>query len=159
MFSSLTTGSSLYVLQRNDNALKLSVATVESRTEPTYRQPTYGLPNLQNALVTLKVTIDGAPAEFQGVPAQASKADFGNTVIAETREIMLSEVERMMAQSQAIIDSVPRHQSILQQSKQLLTQLNPSYAKELEQELRVSRLEQGVDELKTILVAINEKLK
>lgn len=161
MFSSLTTGSSLYVLQRGDTTMRLSIATVESRSEPSFRQPTYGLPvpNPVDQFITLKVSINGEPVEFQRVPATATKADFGSTVITETRELMLSEVERMMAQSQAVIDSIPRHEAVLSQSRQLLTQLNPAFAKEQEQEQRVCRLEQGVDELKTMLAAISEKIK
>lgn len=159
MFSSLTQGSSIYVLQRADSSMNLAIGTVESRTEPTFRQTSYGLPNMQETFITLKVTIGGSPYEFQRVPASASKADFGTTFIAETRELMLAEVERMIAQSQSVIDSVPRHQAVLTQSKQLLIQLNPAYAKEQQQEQRVCRLEQGMDELKDILSAINEKLK
>lgn len=157
MFSALSQGASLYILQKGED-LKLSIGTVLSRTEPTnfHSQYTAFLPNQQEAPIEIEVSADGNTMKFSKVPANLSRADFGNTIITETREQMLSEVERMMAQSQSVIDSVPRHQRTLEQGKELLMQLNPVFAREQARERRIAHLEGDVGEMKAMLMAMQK---
>lgn len=157
MFSALSQGASLYILQKGDN-MKLSIGTVVSRTEPSVKLQQFGsYPQAySDAHVEIEATADGETMRFKQVPANMSQADFGNTVITETREQMLAEVERMMARSQAVVDSLPHHQQTLQQGKELLMQLNPAFAREQEHERRVSRLEGDVGEIKALLLAMQK---
>ena len=64
---------------------------------------------------------------------------------------MTKEVEVTINNSQQIIDSIDYHKSILEAKDNLLSVLNPRFAKDKEQELKLIALENKVDNILNML--------
>ena len=86
--------------------------------------------------------------EFQKIPTNQELFSYPNAVISDKKEAILSEVESMMQSSRQIVDSVPYHQSVVESCDEILKQLNPQFAKEKQQEEKITALESMVGSLK-----------
>ena len=71
---------------------------------------------------------------------------------------MTREFETMVKLSQQAIDTIDYHRGIIDSKDEILSILNPRFAKEKEQENklnslegRVGNMEQGIDDIKTML--------
>lgn len=155
MFGALRQGSMIYILEKQ-NVLGLKIGRIETTTQPTgygmgpYGQPTFG----QTLDITVKYD-DGTTDEFKQLQANGSVAMYGNVVVAETRELMLQEIESMERESKKIIESIPYHEGVLKSVGEMKASLSPEYAKEVETDKRLVSLEQGLGSIqqdqKTIL--------
>ena len=70
---------------------------------------------------------------------------------------MTKEVEVTINNSQQIIDSIDYHKSILEAKDNLLSVLNPRFAKDKEQELKLIALENKVDNILNMLSNVIQK--
>lgn len=134
MFGNLRQNSQVYILHKPSN---LKIGKVVS-TPFKYMQyvPT----------TDLKVEIDGQTSEFKQLPSNMEIAyyDNGNTIISDNRELISSEIQSMLKDSQELIDSVPYHKEVIEKGEILLKQLNPEIAKQKEQEVKITNLETKV---------------
>lgn len=99
-------------------------------------------------LVDITVKLNGDKKEFVGIPSNLSIHGYGDIVISESREAMISEVDGMLQSSKSIVDSVEYHKKMITQCEEMLKQLNPAYAKEQERDGAIDSLKSEVETLR-----------
>lgn len=142
MFSNLGQNSVFYILDKNTKPVLKVGKVVKANTNPQY----YGLSNQE---IDISVDVNGDTYEFKKIPANLSiVSPSQGIVISDNSEDMTKEFETMVNISQQTIDS----------KDSILSILNPRFAKEKEQENkfnalenRVGSMEQGIDDIKTML--------
>ena len=151
MFSALRQGATIYVLYKDN--LSLKVGSVSTMTQPTFNQYLPNMP-LQPMDVTVKFD-DGTSNEFKQLQPNSSVATYGNVVVAETKELMMQEVEQMARSAKAQIDNMPYHQKVLEASRNMLAELNPAIAKEQQTEREIVKLKNDIGELKDLILKMS----
>jgi hypothetical protein len=152
MFSNLGQNSVFYILDKNTKPVLKVGKVVKANTNPQY----YGLSNQE---IDISVDVNGDTYEFKKIPANLSiVSPFQGIVISDNPEDMTKEFETMVNISQQTIDSIDYHRGVIDSKDSILSILNPRFAKEKEQENkfnalenRVGSMEQGIDDIKTML--------
>ena len=94
------------------------------------------------------------------LPALMQIANFGNgIVVSESREAMCGEVDSLLRQSKAIVESVDYHKKVISACDKILAQLNPQIAKEKQQEQDISNLKSDVNGMKGTINDIRDMLQ
>ena len=157
MFSNLSQNSILYVLDIN-NSPKVLSGPVERVTIPRPKYNTFN-PNME-MVVDIFATINGERREFKGVP-NSTIANFGNDsfILADSRESLNSYINAMMQNSKGILDSVEKHQRLLANYEEALSELNPDIKADKEKDKAIQSLQSQVAELKDMLLQMTGKEK
>ena len=150
MFSNLSQNSILYVLDIN-NSPKVLSGPVERVTIPRPKYNTFN-PNME-MVVDIFATINGERREFKGVP-NSTIANFGSDsfILADSRESLNSYINAMMQNSKGILDSVEKHQKLLANYEEALSELNPDIKADKEKDKAIQSLQSQVAELKDMLL-------
>lgn len=169
MFKDLRPNTPFFILYRGDKP-KLEAGSVVSVSQPIAKMPTnYNAmyPQQPEMVVDVKVKVGTNTLTFEKLPAGSSIADFSqngvsNVVVSSNRDMIRTEIETMYSQSKGIIDSVSYHQGVMSECEDILKSLNPSFAKEQEQEetikamrIKMEKMEaqlSGIDEIKKLLL-------
>lgn len=154
MFSSLRPGATLYILDKSGE-LDVKIGYVENVTQPRPMYKTYNPAvsfgtNMQT-VVDIGVKINNEHKDIIGVPSNESVHSYGDYVVSETREAMISELDAMLQNSKNIIDSVDHHKRIIAACEGILKKLNPVYAKEQERDSAIEDLTSQVNNMQTVL--------
>ncbi len=158
MFQNLRAGSIVYILQK-DEPPALSIKTVSNVVSST------GFNNYLPQTIDIQVKIDDVVTDFKQLPGQLSIANYdnGKTIISDSKDIIIQEVNNMINNSQQILNSIPYHQSVLETGEQILRQLNPELAKQKDQEDKINNLESKIGGIETklddICSILSQKLK
>lgn len=149
MFSALRQGSPLYILEKGESP-NIKIGQVESVTSP---RPEYGNFNTPgyggiNTLVDITVKVGGEKKQYVGIPSNLSIHGYGDIVISESRDAMISEVDGMLQSSKSIIESIDYHKKMITACEEMLKQLNPAYAKEQERDGAIDSLKSEVETLR-----------
>ena len=157
MFSNLSQNSILYVLDIN-NSPKVLSGPVERVTIPRPKYNTFN-PNME-MVVDIFATINGERREFKGVP-NSTIANFGNDsfILADSRESLNSYINAMMQNSKGILDSVEKHQRLLVNYEEALSELNPDIKADKEKDKAIQSLQSQVAELKDMLLQMTGREK
>ena len=157
MFSNLSQNSILYVLDIN-NSPKVLSGPVERVTIPRPKYNTFN-PNME-MVVDIFATINGERREFKGVP-NSTIANFGNDsfILADSRESLNSYINAMMQNSKSILDSVEKHQKLLVNYEEALSELNPDIKADKEKDKAIQSLQSQVAELKDMLLQMTGREK
>lgn len=157
MFSNLSQNSILYVLDIN-NSPKVLSGPVERVTIPRPKYNTFN-PNME-MVVDIFATINGERREFKGVP-NSTIANFGNDsfILADSRESLNSYINAMMQNSKGILDSVEKHQRLLANYEEALSELNPDIKADREKDKAIQSLQSQVAELKDMLLQMTGREK
>lgn len=157
MFSNLSQNSILYVLDIN-NSPKVLSGPVERVTIPRPKYNTFN-PNME-MVVDIFATINGERREFKGVP-NSTIANFGNDsfILADSRESLNSYINAMMQNSKGILDSVEKHQRLLANYEEALSELNPDIKADKEKDKAIQSLQSQVAELKDMLLQMTRREK
>ena len=158
MFSTLAKGNLFYILDKNKN-LDLKIGKVVDIINNGQ------LYNFAPQELDIAVDVNGETYTFKKVPSNLSIASPSTgVVISDNREDMFNEVENSVKISHQIIDSIPYHKAIISSSDNILSKLNPKFAKEKEQEEKISSLEtrmggieQGIGNIKEMLNQVLNK--
>lgn len=130
----------------------MKIGTVESVTQPRPKYSTYNpaVPFGANmeTIVDIHVKVDNDTRDYIGVPSNASIHGYGNVVLSESRNDMVSEVNSTLQTSKQIIDSVDYHKKIIASCEDMLKQLDPDYAKQQERDSTIDSLKSEVGSLK-----------
>ena len=143
MFQGLRTNSLFYVLDKGENP-NLKIGQVVSVSNPQTKYPTFNngfTPHPMETVVDVKVKINDEEVDFKQLPANGQIANDKNLVVSDNKEAMSAEVDAMLRQSKAILESVDYHKSVVDSREGMLLQLNPQIAKEKEQAEKISKLE------------------
>ena len=131
MFSNLSKGSVLYGLSTKDG-VKLFTATVESTSLPRakYMQNTFG--QLPEMVLDIVANVNGERKEYKEVPTNNVVADFGpdTFVLSDSRDSLTNYVRSQLQKSRDAVSSASKHEALIPQYEQVLSELNPETANE-----------------------------
>ena len=154
MFSGVRQNTPFYILEKGEDiSLKIGQVVSVSNPQPKYNQfgtaPTFtAQPEM---VVDVKVKVGEDAMEFKQLNANMNIANSGNVVVSDSKEAMSAEVEGLLRTSKQIIESVPFHEKVITSCDAMLRDLNPAFAKEKEQEEKMSMLEGEVTGIKETL--------
>ena len=143
MFQGLRTNSLFYVLDKGENP-NLRVGQVVSVSNPQTKYPAFNNgfnPQPMETVVDVKVKLGDEEVDFKQLPANGQIANDKNLVVSDNKDAMSAEVDAMLRQSKAILESVDYHKRVVDSCEGMLQQLNPQIAKEKEQTEKISKLE------------------
>lgn len=161
MFSGLRQGTTLYILDKSEEP-KVVTGVVDSISAPHPMYKTYNPAvsfgtNMQ-AVVDIVLRVDGERKEFMGIPSTGTIHSYGDYVIAETKEGMISEVDAMLQNSKNVIDSVEQHKTNVAACEKILKQLNPVYAKEQQRDEAIDNISERMNHMESVLAKLESML-
>ena len=115
MFQGLRTNSLFYVLDKGENP-NLQIGQVVSVSNPQTKYPTFNngfTPQPMETVVDVKVKINDEEVDFKQLPANGQIANDKNLVVSDNKEAMSAEVDTMLRQSKAILESVDYHKRVV----------------------------------------------
>lgn len=149
MFSALHQGSSLYILE---DKKRVKIGQVIGITLPT---------NTFLGTVDITVKVGDDTMEFKNVPSSQSVTTYNNVIIAETKELLSNEVESILQNSRAILDSIDYHQEVIASCENALKELNPRFAQEKARDEDINNLKNKIGGIETkmdqILTMLSKK--
>ena len=158
MFAGLRQHHPLYILEKGDELiLKQGQVVGISNLTPKYST----IPNMSpTATVDVTVRVDGEILDFKALPSNLSIANFGpsNMVISDNTEDMIMAIKALKQLSADILDNVPYHTSVVEKCEQYLQELDPTIAKEKEQEGKLTLLEGRINGMENTLMDVKEML-
>ena len=139
MFSALTQGSSVYILDKTSSP-KYSIGEVVGVSQPKINF------NGQST-VDLRVNVDNTTQEFSNLLSINSINSYngGKVIISETKQGIQNEVESILENSKKIIDNIDIYKQNISDCEEILKQLNPQFAKDKERDDRLLNLESRFD--------------
>lgn len=143
MFQGLRTNSLFYVLDKGENP-NLRIGQVVSVSNPQTKYPTFNngfTPQPMETVVDVKVKLGDEEVDFKQLPANGQIANDKNLVVSDNKDAMSAEVDAMLRQSKAILESVDYNKRVVESCEGILQQLNPQIAKEKEQTEKINKLE------------------
>lgn len=143
MFQGLRANSLFYVLDKGENP-NLRVGQVVSVSNPQTKYPAFNngfTPQPMETVVDVKVKLNDEEVDFKQLPANGQIANDKNLVVSDNKDAMSAEVDAMLRQSRAILESVDYHKRVVESCEGMLQQLNPQIAKEKEQTEKINKLE------------------
>lgn len=143
MFQGLRTNSLFYVLDKGENP-NLRIGQVVLVSNPQTKYPTFNngfTPQPMETVVDVKVKLGDEEVDFKQLPANGHIANDKNLVVSDNKDAMSAEVDAMLRQSKAILESVDYNKRVVESCEGMLQQLNPQIAKEKEQTEKISKLE------------------
>lgn len=143
MFQGLRTNSLFYVLDKGENP-NLRIGQVVSVSNPQTKYPTFNngfIPQPMETVVDVKVKLGDEEVDFKQLPANGQIANDKNLVVSDNKDAMSAEVDAMLRQSKAILESVDYHKNVVESCDGMLQQLNPQIAKDKEQTEKINKLE------------------
>lgn len=143
MFQGLRTNSLFYVLDKGENP-NLRIGQVVSVSNPQTKYPAFNngfTPQPMETVVDVKVKLGDEEVDFKQLPANGQIANDKNLVVSDNKDAMSAEVDAMLRQSKAILESVDYNNRVVESCEGMLQQLNPQIAKEKEQTEKISKLE------------------
>lgn len=143
MFQGLRTNSLFYVLDKGENP-NLQIGQVVSVSNPQTRYPSFNngfTPQPMETVVDVKVKLGDEEVDFKKLPANGQIANDKNLVVSDNKDAMSAEVDAMLRQSRAILESVDYNKRVVESCEGMLQQLNPQIAKEKEQTEKINKLE------------------
>lgn len=162
MFQNLRENDTVYIIDKSGvPCLKIGQVKTTSRPMPANPTQTTGLMIGMNQQfeVTVRAVVDEKEGDFPHLPTMASVHDYGNMLIAETREAALSEIDKIRTKSQGELDRHDINEQTVAACEEMSKSLNPTYAKEKERDEAISNLGGRLDSLESGMAEILEYIK
>lgn len=138
VFRDLKQNYPLFIL--NKEQLSVTSAKVSSISLPRFDA------NVKQTVVDVGIEYDGKSGTYV-LPETQSISSNGNIVISTDQEGLSREVEAMKNAAEQVIASVPHQEEIIKKASSLLSELNPSYRKEVEINERFNKIETSISEM------------
>lgn len=124
------------------------------------------LPHMDNSnpmvvgksVVDVTIDVEGKSATY-AIPENLGIVYAGDIVLSTDRDGIMREVEAMKSSAEQAIKNVERHKMIVEKSSSLLVELNPIYKEKQENEKRLSKMENSIEELKTMFAGFMKEMK
>lgn len=145
MFQSLRNNSKVFVLYKTDEPkMETGYVMSVSLPKPKYTIPaTYGQ---QELVVDINVKIGDTSATFNNLPASAEIADSymgaTNVVISMSKDAINAELQNLKQRSLDVIDSVAKHQRMVESYDNIILDLNPDFAEKQRQTDEINYLKE-----------------
>lgn len=142
MFSSLTQGSIVYILDKQDRP-KLKCGEVVGVSALKFQA--------NGSTVDLKINSEGVIQDYGNIPSNSSIVSYNNgkVTISETKQGLQNEVESTLQNSKNIVNNIEVYKQNIIDYEEILKQLNPQFAKDKERDTRLNNLElkfEGVED-------------
>lgn len=139
MFSALSQGSSVYILDKTTNPKKYSIGEIIGVSAPKFN-------NFGN-IVDLKVKIGDSVQEFTNIPSVNNyiSYDNGNIIISETKQVIQNEVESVIHNRKNILNNIDTYKQEIVEYEEILKNLSPQFAVDKERDERLLTLENRFD--------------
>lgn len=142
MFSSLSQGSIVYILDKTESP-KLKYGEIVGVSAPKFQA--------MGTTIDLKVNIDGNVQDFSNIPSNNTIVSYNNGkfTISETKQGLSSEVESALQSRRQILNNIEQYKKDVVDYEEILKDLNPQFAKDKERDDRLSNLEnkfEGVEQ-------------
>lgn len=113
--------------------------------------------NMQT-VVDIIVKIGNDRKEFIGVPSTSTIHSYGDYVLSENKDGMIQEVDAMLANSKAIVESIEQHKANITACENILKQLNPVYAKEQQRDEAIDNISGRMNRMEDVLARLETML-
>lgn len=145
MFSALRQGSTVYILEHGEK-LSFSEARVTSLSSPQFNGLNYANGQFGNT-INITVDVNGKSRDFGGLPTNEHTVRYNNggTVVSESREAMITEVDNLVRNSKNVLNNIDYHKGVVLYGEEILANLNPQFAKEKALDNEVKTLHGRVD--------------
>lgn len=162
MFSGLSQGSSIYILEKN-NGLQFKIGEVIGVTQPNQ----FGGMNtnfINPAVpIIIKAKVDNEVREYPDVPSSQTIMSYnnGNLIISETPQGIQNEVESIHKRDKQILSSIPNIKKEVEDCEKIMEELSPSFKQDKARDQKITELDSKVTsiegKLDKILNAISNK--
>lgn len=149
MFSALSQGSPIYIIDKTDG-LKYKKGEVVGVVQGNPFGGTFGTTSfVPNGTVTLKVKVDNNVIDYPEVPINGSVMTYNNgaTIICETKQGLISELENTLQHTKQILAERSKYEQIVSDCESLLKEINPVFAKDKERDDRINSLDTKVSSM------------
>lgn len=146
MFSAISQGSLVHIVDKTDG-LKYKTGEVVGVTQGPAFGGSFGTTSfVPNGTMTLKIKVDGNIIDYPEVPRNGSSISYNNgaTVVCETKQSAISEIENTLTQTKQILADTPKYEKLASDCEELLKELNPVFAKDKERDDRINSLDSKV---------------
>ena len=150
MFSSVRQGTTIYVLDKTDiPSLKVGQVVSFGSQMPKFNTSTPGVGIGMNTEMVIDVKVKSGDQEydFKQLPCAQSVADYGNAIVSDSREAMMSEVDNIKRKSEDELSRTEYNNNVLSACDYIFKTLNPSYAKDKERDEAIQNLNDRFDNL------------
>lgn len=133
MFSNLTKGSIIYGLETKDSIRPFTaIVTNVSLPRSNFNNSTFG--QLPETVVDISATVNGETREFKKVPGNSAIANFGADafLLADSKETINAYITSMRQNSKNIVNSVPKHETLISEYTEAYNYFNPEQADKLD---------------------------
>ena len=160
MLSALRAGTPVYILYKNEPRFAVGKVTQVSNQYPNFGLQQQPLSPGNFAAVDIAIEVDGKVETFPRIPLNTSVAEHPDkgTVISETREGIINEVNAIKSASQAAVDQVETHKRIIASCDKLLFDVNPQLRKDQEQAQEIANLKEQLSGMSEQIAALTGML-
>lgn len=133
MFSNLTKGSIIYGLETKGSIKPFTaLVTSVSLPRPVFNNNTFG--QMPESIVDIVATVNGENREFKKVPGNSSIANFGSDafLLADSKETINAYINSMLQNSRNIVNSLPKHESLISEYSEAYSYFNPEFANKMD---------------------------
>lgn len=161
MFQNLKVNDALYVIDKSGvPSLKIGQVISVGKPMPAAPVQTPGLMLGMNQQfqITIRAKVDGQEGDFNQLLTTESVHDYGNMLITDNRESLLSEIDKIRMKSQGELDRHQVNEQTVVACEEMSKTLNPEYAKEKERDEAISNLGGRLDNIESMLSKFMEQL-
>ena len=143
LFKDVKQNYTVYILDKQD--MNISQAKVSAVGFPRMDI----MQNTHNTQTVVDITLDsnGKIATYT-IPESLSVTYAGNIVLSTDKDGLMHEIEAMKNNAEQVLASVDKQKQILDKANTLLSELNPIYKEKKETDLRFSKIENSISEMK-----------
>lgn len=143
LFKDVKQNYTVYILNKQD--MNISQAKVSAVGFPRMDI----MQNAPNTQTVIDITLDsnGKIATYT-IPENLSVTYAGNIVLSTDKDGLMHEIEAMKNNAEQVLASVDKQKQILDKANTLLSELNPVYKEKKETDLRFSKIENSISEMK-----------
>lgn len=162
MLQNLRQNDRVYIINRNDGVPSLKIGEFVSKSAPVAVAPsnTVGLMMGMNQQqeFSIRVKVDGQEGDFPHILTSESVHDYGNMIVASTRELALSEIDKIRAKAQGELDRKEQNEKTVASCEEISKTLNPAYAKEKERDEAIANLSSRLDKMEETIGGSLDKI-
>ena len=143
MFSALSQGSPIYIIDKTDG-LKYKTGEVVSITQGNAFNGAFGTQSFApNGTVTIKVKVDNNVIDYPEAPRNGSVVSYNNgaTIVCETKQGVITEIENILQQTKQILADRHKYEKLASDCEDILKDVNPVFAKDKERDERINSLD------------------
>lgn len=145
MLNQLKPGNIVYVLEQSDN-LSMNTGRIVNVT-PNY-----------TGNVDMEVKVNDQTYKFQQIPFNQSVVKNNSVIVAENKDLILTEVKKIKEESEKILNDIPYYENRSKQCDEILRQNDTIYDKELKRDEEINQLKDQMSAMQETLANIEKLL-